>query len=278
MKILSSEKLLISLIIILAAFTRFYKLGEYSFWFDEILTAIDVNENYGNFFVNPLERKEYPLWSWDHPPLYFILAKISVRLFGESEFSYRLPSALFGIFTIIIMYFFAKRYIGKNIAIIACLLMCLSPFVIRYTQEARPYGQLLFYISSSFMFLANALSGRKYEYFWWAGWILSTLFGFYSHYFSIAIWFIQCIIVDIVRNHKKTFLFMVASSLVTWVLYIPWFPHLMIFLAKPLGGGASSRIELFRQIFDLIIMEFFYSKKLLFWLFLIFSNLLNNIN
>ncbi len=104
----------IPLLFLFIVFTRLYRAGEFGFWFDEILTAIDVQRNYKNFFVDPLTSGDYPLWSWDHPPLYFILAKY-ITLIDHTEFFFRLPPIVFGSAAAIFIYLLARELFGKNL-------------------------------------------------------------------------------------------------------------------------------------------------------------------
>ncbi len=51
----------------------------------------------------------------ERPPLVYILMIISISLFGNDEWAYRLPSFLLGLVTVGVFYFFAKKEIKDNV-------------------------------------------------------------------------------------------------------------------------------------------------------------------
>ncbi len=47
---------------------------------------------------------------WEKPPLFFWLQALSMRLFGMNEFSARFPNAVFGVITILTLYYLGKKH------------------------------------------------------------------------------------------------------------------------------------------------------------------------
>lgn len=94
-----------------------------------------------------------PLWNqepfFEKPPLYFWLTVISFMFFGISEFAVRLPSALAGIATVLAVYYFAKHYFNKYVAIISTLIYSSTP-VFLYRSRTGNFDALLTF----WMFLA----------------------------------------------------------------------------------------------------------------------------
>jgi hypothetical protein len=68
------EVVALLLIMTIALILRVYR-SDMSLWFDEILTAVDIKYNFHNLLMDRTQVVEVGLWSWDHPPLYFIAAK-----------------------------------------------------------------------------------------------------------------------------------------------------------------------------------------------------------
>ena len=96
--------ILFVLIIILAFFLRFYRLGsnppglywdEAAFGYDAYSLAKTARDHHGQFL--PLFFESFGDWKL---PGYFYLLIPSVKLFGLSEFAVRLPSALLGFLTV----------------------------------------------------------------------------------------------------------------------------------------------------------------------------------
>lgn len=72
-----------------------------------------------------------------HGPLQFHLLALSYFLFGDSDFSARIPAALFSVATIIAVLFLFRRYLGRTGALCAGLLFLVSPFMLFYGRYVR---------------------------------------------------------------------------------------------------------------------------------------------
>ena len=76
-----------------------------------------------------------------HPPLYYVLAKVWVDFLGDSVYGLRTLSVLFSGLGLLAMYWFVRELAaGRRAALVAMLLMCVSPLFILYGQEAREYA------------------------------------------------------------------------------------------------------------------------------------------
>jgi uncharacterized membrane protein len=77
-----------------------------------------------------------------HPPLYYWLLHEWIARVGSSAAAARGLSALAGTLAIPVFYAAAVRLAGRRPALVATALVALSPFLVRYSQEARMYGLL----------------------------------------------------------------------------------------------------------------------------------------
>ena len=127
---------LLAAIVLLAALLRLPDLGVQSLWYDESATWSQVNGSLADLFVRTAAD--------NYPPLYNILAWISVAVFGDAEWVLRLPSALLGIGNVPLIYLLASRIGGRTAGLLAAALLALSAFHIWYSQEARMYALLAF--------------------------------------------------------------------------------------------------------------------------------------
>src|SRR5665811_1327782 len=110
-------KLLLT-ITLLAGFLRFYQLSsnppsltwdEAAWGYNAYSLGIDGKDEFGRFLpLNYLES-----FGDFKPPMYAYLDVIPVKLFGLNEFATRFPSALFGVFTVLITYFLTGRIFQK---------------------------------------------------------------------------------------------------------------------------------------------------------------------
>ena len=123
------QYLLLLLIVLLAAGLRLYKLGEWSFWFDEVFT-IQAAQNPANYSI-----------SW--PRLSLMLIGTSLKFLGTSEWSARLAPALIGTITIPILYFPVRKVSGAVVASLSAVFLAVSPWHLFWSQNARFYTSLM---------------------------------------------------------------------------------------------------------------------------------------
>src|SRR3989338_5694003 len=125
---LTNWKIGLGIIILLAAFLRFYQLGqnppsltwdEAAWGYNAYAIGIDGRDEFGRFL--PLDYLES--FGDFKPPVYAYLAIIPIKLFGLNEFAVRFPSAFFGFLTVIVFYFLIKQITGDKI------LSTIAPFL-----------------------------------------------------------------------------------------------------------------------------------------------------
>jgi len=152
---------LLFLIALLATTFRFYKLGVWSFWIDEIYTIMHATAHFST--PELILDNIPPVENW--VPVSVMLASQVLNLLGINEWSARLVSALIGIVSILILYFPARRIFGNRVALIASLLLAVSPWHIFWSQNARFYTALLLFYSLSMFAFHFGLERNKPGYF-----------------------------------------------------------------------------------------------------------------
>ncbi len=125
---LNWETVLFALILLLAVFSRFYDLGTRVMSHDESLhTYYSWNLYRGAGFQHT------PLM---HGPLQFHLIALSYFLFGDGDFSARIPAALASVLTIAFLWAY-RRYLGRTGALVAAALALISPYMLYYGRYTR---------------------------------------------------------------------------------------------------------------------------------------------
>ncbi len=137
------------IITLLAAALRFYKLGEWSFWIDEIFT---INHAVRHFSTLKLLLENLPpTRNWI--PLSVIINAQVLKMGGITEWNARLVPAMIGILSIPILYLPTRKIFGSRIALIGLMLLAVSPWHVFWSQNARFYTSLmLFYTLALFAF------------------------------------------------------------------------------------------------------------------------------
>jgi mannosyltransferase len=125
------EFIFVTGIILLALLLRFYKLGEWSFWGDEVF-SLGVKEDGFN----------YSIWRQSFA---ITLIRMATSSFGMSEWSARFAPAVIGVLSIPILYFFLRYLFGSYTALAASLFLAVSPWHLYWSQNARFYTLLLLF-------------------------------------------------------------------------------------------------------------------------------------
>ncbi len=150
------ERVYLALITV-AGLLRFLHLGfkDLQAW-DEALYAVRSEGILR--FGHLIDQSSYAidgLYSALHPPLYVWLTAISFQMFGISEFSTRLFSAVFGALTLFLIYLIGKRIADKEVGFLAAMLYGLTPFVTFYSRQGQFDTTLVFFLTLSIFFLLD---------------------------------------------------------------------------------------------------------------------------
>lgn len=125
---ITNEVAAFALILLTAVATRFYNLGARVMSHDESLIT------YFSYLL--YKGQGYQHTPMMHGPLEFYLTALSYFVFGPSDFTSRIPPALFSIFTVWMAWYW-RRYLGKAGALIAGFVMVVSPYMLYYGRYAR---------------------------------------------------------------------------------------------------------------------------------------------
>ena len=126
---ISLRDVCILLVIIIAILSRLIGLG------DRVMSHDEVNHVVPAFDL--FSGRGYRHDPVTHGPLQFHLMGLSYFLFGDNDFTSRLPHALFSIATIIFVMIFFRRYLGSFGSFAAGVLFTISPFMLFYGRYAR---------------------------------------------------------------------------------------------------------------------------------------------
>lgn len=135
--------IILFLIIALASILRLWQLGnvppspdwdEAALGYNAYSIAHTGRDEYGKFL--PIILRSFD----DYKPAFYAYLTIpSIEIFGLNVFSVRLPSALFGIFTVIGCYFFVKELFSKSkyaqaLGLFSSFLLAISPLSIQFSR------------------------------------------------------------------------------------------------------------------------------------------------
>jgi len=160
--------LILFLIVIFAFALRFYQIADIpSFHGDEVDFANNAwsvlktgRDQDGNFL--PIATTSIGDL---RPAVYMYMTVASEFVFGFNEFAARLPSVIFSVLTVVLIYFLADDFFkDKKIAIISSLLLAMSFWHISLSREASEKVVALFFVTLGIWLFYRYLNFEKIKY------------------------------------------------------------------------------------------------------------------
>ena len=221
---MKSPLFLLAAISLLGAIFRFYCLGYQSLWLDE---ATSWSHVFGrSFFEMITETRQEPA-----PPGYFVLLWFSTKIFGDSEWCLRLPSAVAGTLCIPAIYLLARELFDRRVGVFAAAIVATNHRFIYFSQEARSYSTLLLFLILSSFFLLRLLSDARTGHLKiknLIGFVGFCGLGFYAHYaaaVAIATYYSILLFWIFYLGQTRAFKGLLRASAILVVLVTPLLPH-----------------------------------------------------
>jgi len=126
-------------------------------------------------------------------PLYSVMARLCLVLFGEEPWSLRLPAVLFGVASVPALYLLAAKVTSRAEALVAAAFLAVSYHHIWFSQNARGYTVLAFFAIVSALFLLEGIRSQKMGPF--IAYAVAASLGIYTHItmvFLVAAHFLIC--------------------------------------------------------------------------------------
>ena len=126
------------IIVLLAVALRFYQLGRAPLWLDEQLQfAVAAQPTLGGVLSTAPDKGPVG-------PVGFVCDSIALRLFGAARSSMRVSSALFGVGSVVAIFFLGQRWFSTGTGLFAAAMLAVSGLAVQFSREARPYSALVF--------------------------------------------------------------------------------------------------------------------------------------
>lgn len=199
----------LGLLIIAGAILRLYNLGYNSLWLDEATTYTISSQSFLGIWQSMINGEF-------NPPLFYWIEHI-ILWFGNSEILLRIVPAIFGILTIPVFYFIGKEFLNDKIGIVMATIATFSPFLILYSQEARAYSTMLFFVSLSILYYLKATKTNNYKL--WIIFGLISAISLWVHFYSLII-IAPLLILSMFFNYKKSACGVIAFFILSLPLFI----------------------------------------------------------
>lgn len=247
--------LILAAILILGFFLRFFMLGSNppSLNWDEASTGYNAysilktaKDEYGNFL--PLSIRSFDDYK---PPLYTYIDVPFVAIFGLTEVAVRLPSAVLGSLTIVLMYFLFRELCFDNkdnesfiykfrneIPILGAFLFAISPWSLQFSRAAYEGNIGLFFLTGGLLFFLKAVNKKPWYLLVSGLFLVSSMYSYHSFRLVTPL----LVIVAFLIYYQQLLKFKAITLLAGVILVILCVPIFTSFLFS--GTGSGSRLAM----------------------------------
>lgn len=177
-KLFQHWKAVLVLILVLSFGMRVFRLDFHSLWYDELSTMSLLQPNVGS---NALKAIINSTGSETLHPLYYLILSVWVKFAGNSVWALRFPSVVFGSCAVVVYAFLLYQVNGRK-AFAFSLLMIISPFLVWYSRDARPYALIMLLTGLHMLFYLNLLYKPQSKAYI-SGFIITGILSIYSGIF-----------------------------------------------------------------------------------------------
>jgi len=166
------------------------------------------------------------LW-FDKPPLFYWLASSCVKVGGLNEFTLRLPSAIFGALTVIMVFFLACHDFGKKAGALAAAVVSTTLLQIVLTHAAATDALMVFFMVAGLYFYRRWLdSSGKQATMWMAACGAAAGLGLLTKGPSVPLLLFAAMFAHLLWIKKLSKLISVdilLGVIVSLVIGLPWY-------------------------------------------------------
>jgi len=192
-----------------------------SFWYDETFTAAFARLSWPDLGIAILSDL--------HPPLPYLMFHVTGNLIGWSEVALRLPSLLFGLLAVWLIYRITlESYHHERAARYAALIMALLPQAVYYSNEARGYALLVCLV---LVMILAILENRP-------AWFVLGCLAAYAHAYG-ALYVLVCGLAALVYVQQRPLSWRRwwrLSVAIGFVLVMAWLPF-MVYQSRDISNG-----------------------------------------
>lgn len=160
-------KIFLILIILLAFALRFWRLDSYP-----ALNADEAAIGYNAYSLIQTGMDEHG-HSWPihfqsfndfKPGLYFYAVLPFVKILGLNPWAVRIPGALFGVLSVLVVYFLVNElFRKKNLAIISALFLAISPWHLQFSRGGWEVNTATFFMLTGLLFFIKSINEASFR-------------------------------------------------------------------------------------------------------------------
>lgn len=232
-------KYLLLVIILFAAFLRFYKItvNPPSLFGDELdlgYQAYSILKTGRDYYGNFLPIHFHSLAEW-RTPLYLYSAVPTVAIWGISPLGVRVPAALFGVLGVWAIFLFVKEFSKRDdLALISAAILAISPWHLQYSRAGFEATQMILFFLIGLWLFFKGISKNKGTWLW-----LSVVFLTFTPWiYSTAKLFTPLLLIFLFVTWRKEILSFKAKHLI-YAVVAGLIVGIPIVISTIFGGGAA---------------------------------------
>lgn len=212
------------IVLLLGVFFRFYSLDHLSYWGDEETSSLPARSlalGEGPNFPSGMEYRR-------GLPHTYLMAQTAKMLGTDSDYSYRLPSAVLGSLTLLVFFMLVYHFFGINVALVATTLLSFSEWHILLSRTARMYGSMLLFtvIFYYFIFLWHQKKRLGYAFGAALSFLASVSFNFLA-VLALPLFFVPMLYKRIDLKH------LTISAIISFMVTLASIAYFKFFVTAP---------------------------------------------
>ena len=260
-------RLFILVILVLGIFFRVSNVEKKVYWHDENITSIQTvgyigaqvrDRIFDGSVLSIQELQKYQKVNSDisifgtinsfaeydphHPPIYYIILRVWMQIFGNSIAAIRSLSIVFSLLAFPCLYWLCRELFNSSLTgWLATAMLAVSPFHLLYAQEAREYS--LWTVTTLLASAALLRAIRLPTKFNWGLYGLTVALGLYSHLFFVLVLMGHGFYILLRGGNRwgKTLLNYLLSLGVGLLIFMPWIVVIVMNLARIQESTSWSR-------------------------------------
>ena len=153
---------------------------------------------------------------------YNVMLYVWSSIFGDSNFSLRSLSVLFGVLTVILGYYFCRQLFNERTANIAAALLCFHPVLVEYGQLARAYVPASFMILLATYSIYQVSVAKRHTWLHIPLYIIVLNLSLLSHYVTLYVFLSHVLLVAIFHSHRKALIQYAIMAVIGFGLFSVW--------------------------------------------------------
>lgn len=134
---------------------------------------------------------------------YHLILSWWTKVFGNTNYSIRFLSLMFGVLTVILGYYFARQLFNGRTAVVAGVLLCMHPLLVEFGQLARAYVPATFFVLLSTYSLFQISVSKRHLWLHIPLYVIAVIVTAFCHYLVLYVLIAHILLVLFFHSHKK---------------------------------------------------------------------------